>query len=187
MAASFQVPEQGFEHQARIPDVPPPEELADLVELGRGAGPDIPDRLRRVMNWRRPLIVKPVDPRQFLGGASRAPRKRVWMKAADRLPDDEFLHAALFAYLSDYELIGTVTLPHGFHADRAHLQMASLDHAMWFHRPLRVDDWLLFDLHSPNASGGRGLAQGRVFSRDGILLASLAQEGLIRQRADPAA
>ncbi len=181
MAASFQAAETGFEHQSRMPSVPPPEELDDLVELGAKAGPDMPERLRRVMQWRRPLIVKPVDPRQFLGGASRLPAKRVWMKAADRLPDSEFLHAALFAYLSDYELIGTVTLPHGLHADRAHLQMASLDHAMWFHRALRVDEWLLFDLHTPNASGGRGLAQGQVYRRDGTLVASLAQEGLIRQ------
>ncbi|MBM4197588.1 MAG: acyl-CoA thioesterase II [Gammaproteobacteria bacterium] len=186
LAASFQAPESGLEHQTRMPSVAPPEELPDIVELAQGAA-ELPDRMKRFLNFRRPFIVKPLDPAQFLGGSRLKPTKRVWMKAVDRLPDDEALHTALFAYLSDYELIGTATLPHGLHATRFGLQMASLDHAMWFHRPLRVDDWMLFDLRSSNASGGRGLAHGHVFARDGRLLATLAQEGLIRERKPAAA
>jgi acyl-CoA thioesterase-2 len=182
MAASFQVPETGLEHQAPMPRVPDPDVLKDMVELARDKGPDLPARLQRFLTYRRPFLVKPVQPGQFLSVEKLEPVKQVWMKAVDRLPADEFIHHALLAYISDYELIGTATLPHGLHATRGGLQMASLDHAMWFHRPLRVDEWLLFDLDSPNASGARGLARGRVFSQDGRLVASLAQEGLIRQR-----
>jgi acyl-CoA thioesterase-2 len=182
MAASFQVPETGLEHQAEMPAVPGPEGLKDMVELARERGPDLPARMQRFLTYRRPFLVKPVQPGQFLSAEKLEPVKQVWMKAIDRLPADEFIHQALLAYISDYELIGTATLPHGLHASRGGLQMASLDHAMWFHRPVRVDEWLLFDLDSPNASGARGLARGQVFSRDGRLVASLAQEGLIRQR-----
>ncbi len=182
MAASFQVPESGLEHQAAMPAVPGPDSLQDIVELARARGGDLPARMQRLLNYRRPFIVKPVQPGQFLAPEKLEPAKHVWMKAVDRLPDDEFIHNALLAYISDYELIGTATLPHGLHASRGGLQMASLDHAMWFHRNLRVDEWLLFDLESPNASGGRGLARGQVFRQDGTLVASLAQEGLIRLR-----
>jgi acyl-CoA thioesterase-2 len=182
LAASFQVPEEGLEHQAPMPDVPGPESLEDIVEIAmRGAG-DLPARMQRLLNYRRPFVVKPVEPGQFVAPEKLEPVKHVWMKSVDRLPDDELIHHALFAYVSDYELIGTATLPHGLHATRGGLQMASLDHAMWFHRPLRVDEWLLFALESPNASGGRGLARGHVFREDGTLVASLAQEGLIRLR-----
>jgi acyl-CoA thioesterase-2 len=182
MAASFQVPETGLEHQAEMPAVPGPESLKDMVELAYERGRDLPARMQRFLTYRRPFLVKPVQPGQFLSAEKLEPVKQVWMKAIDRLPGDEFIHQALLAYISDYELIGTATLPHGLHASRGGLQMASLDHAMWFHRPVRVDEWLLFDLDSPNASGARGLARGQVFSRDGRLVASLAQEGLIRQR-----
>jgi len=165
-----------------MPSVPAPEELQDIEALARARGADLPPRMARFLAYRRPFVVKPVNPGQFLATESLEPVKRVWMKAVDRLPDDEFIHQALLAYISDYELIGTATLPHGLHARREGLQMASLDHAMWFHRPVRVDGWLLFDLDSPNASGARGLARGQVFSQQGVLVASLAQEGLIRQR-----
>jgi acyl-CoA thioesterase-2 len=181
LAASFQVPEEGLEHQAPMPDVPGPDSLRDIVEIAKGSA-DLPARIQRFLNYRRPFVVKPVEPGQFLAPEKLEPVKHVWMRAVDRLPDDELIHHALFAYISDYELIGTATLPHGLHATRGGLQMASLDHAMWFHRALRVDEWLLFALESPNASGGRGLARGHVFREDGTLVASLAQEGLIRLR-----
>jgi acyl-CoA thioesterase-2 len=183
MSASFQVPEDGLEHQASMPPVPDPESLLDLFDLAKESGAELPERMRRFLNYRRPFLVKPVQPDQFLNVGRVEPVKQVWMRAIDRLPDDEFIHHALFAYISDYELIGTATLPHGMHAKRGQLQMASLDHAMWFHRPLRVDEWLLFDLESPNASGARGLARGQVFTREGRLVGSLAQEGLIRLRS----
>jgi acyl-CoA thioesterase-2 len=107
------------------------------------------------------------------------------MKAVDRLPDDAETHQTLLAYVSDYELLGTATLPHGLQFVRDQVQMASLDHAMWFHRPCRVDDWLLFSYDSPSTFGARGLARGQIFSRDGTLVASIAQEGLIRLRDKP--
>lgn len=183
MTASFQVPEEGLEHQTRMPAVPHPDSLTDIVDLARATGGEVPARLQRFLTYRRPFLVRPVQPAQFLSPDRCEPVKQVWMKAVDRLPDDDLIHDALFAYISDYELIGTATLPHGMHSSRGTLQMASLDHAMWFHRRIRVDEWLLFALESPNASGGRGLARGQVFREDGALVASLAQEGLIRQRA----
>jgi acyl-CoA thioesterase-2 len=182
MTASFQTVETGLGHQLSMPRVPAPEGLKDLEELAREYGPGLPPRMQRFLTYRRPVQVRPVQPDQFLAQASLEPVKQVWMKTLDPLPDSDALHQALLAYISDYELIGTVTLPHGLHATRSGLQMASLDHAMWFHRPVRVDDWLLFDLDSPSASGARGLARGHVFTRDGRLVASLAQEGLIRVR-----
>jgi acyl-CoA thioesterase-2 len=182
MAASFQVPETGLEHQAQMPQVAGPDLLQDIEALALARGADLPPRMARFLTYRRPFRVKPVHPGQFLATGKLEPVKRVWMKAVDRLPDDAFIHCALLAYISDYELIGTATLPHGLHANRGGLQMASLDHAMWFHRPVRVDQWLLFDLDSPSAAGARGLARGQVFTEDGVLVASLAQEGLIRQR-----
>ena len=189
MTASFQAFETGLEHQVSMPEVPSPDGLKDIETLAREYSGEIPPRMRRFLSYRRPFSVRPVDPGQFLsmGSQNRAPVKQVWMRAVDRLPADQFLHQVLLAYVSDYELIGTVTLPHGLHVSRAGLQMASLDHAMWFHRACRVDEWLLFALDSPAASGGLGLAHGHVFTADGQLVATLAQEGLIRVRPDSAA
>jgi acyl-CoA thioesterase-2 len=138
--------------------------------------------MQRFLRWERPFHVRPANPQQFLLRDSLAPIKQLWMKTSEGIPADSFLHQALLAYMSDYELIGTATLPHGLHATRDGIQMASLDHAMWFHRPVRVDEWLLFALDSPAAAGGRGLARGYVFTEDGKLVATLAQEGLIRLR-----
>jgi acyl-CoA thioesterase II len=181
MAASFQVPEEGLEHQLPMPEVPPPESLQDVEALLEVRRDELPAGIRRLLSYQRPFLIRPTQPEQLLSRGGLQPVKRVWMKAIDRLPDDEFIHLALLAYISDYELLGTATLPHGLPSALG-LQMASLDHAMWFHRRVKVDDWLLFDLESPNTSGARGLARGHVFSRDGVLVASMAQEGLIRQR-----
>ena len=183
MAASFQIPESGLEHQVAMPAVPSPD----------GAqGPGIhwpaisPAICRRVCSGfctgNSPSRCARWIPSIFAPG-SGAPVKHLWIKTSERLPADSFLHQAVLACISDYELIGTAILPHGLHAWREGLQMASLDHAMWFHRPARVDEWLLFALDSPAASGGRGLARGYVFTEDGKLVATLAQEGLIRVRA----
>jgi len=182
MTASFQVAEAGLEHQVSMPEVPPPEALQDLESLAREYAGELPPRLQRLLTWERPIHVRPVDPRQFLVRDLRVPAKQLWMKTTEPMPADPVAHHALLAYISDYELIGTATLPHGLHATREGLQMASLDHAMWFHRPVRVDEWLLFALDSPAAAGGRGLARGYVFSEDGKLVATLAQEGLMRVR-----
>jgi acyl-CoA thioesterase-2 len=186
LSASFQVPEEGLEHQLPRPQVPAPEGLKSIEDLAREFAGELPPRMRRFLNYRRPVEVRPCQPELFVQRASAQAVKQVWMRAADRLPDDPGLHQAMLAYISDYELIGTVTLPHGLHATRDGLQMASLDHAMWFHRPVRVDEWLLFDLHSPAAAGGRGLARGEVYAADGRLVASIAQEGLMRLRPERA-
>ncbi len=182
MTASFQVPESGLEHQVAMPAVPKPDSLKSVETLAREFTGELPLRMRRFLDWDQPFEMRPADPEQFLVGGNRAPSKLLWIKTSERLPADSFLHQAVLACISDFELIGTATLPHGLHATRASLQLASLDHAMWFHRPARVDEWLLFALDSPAASGGRGLARGYVFSEDGKLVATLAQEGLIRVR-----
>jgi acyl-CoA thioesterase II len=182
MTASFQVDEPGLEHQATMPEVPPPEGLPDITEVPDQVLQRVSERMRRFLTQRRPFQVRPV--RHGDGGASGSvePAKHVWMRAVDRVPDDPVLHSTLLAYLSDYELLGTATLPHGVRFVDEQVQMASLDHAMWFHRPCRLDDWLLFSFDSPSASGARGLARGLIFRRDGMLVASTAQEGLIRVR-----
>ena len=182
MTASFQVPESGLEHQVAMPNVPKPDSLKNVETLAREFTGDLPPRMQRFLHWDQPFEMRPVDSGQFLNREIGAPAKHLWMKTSERLPADSFLHQAVLACISDYELIGTATLPHGLHAWRDGLQLASLDHAMWFHRPARVDEWLLFALDSPAASGGRGLARGYVFTEDGKLVATLAQEGLIRVR-----
>ena len=179
MSASFQVPEAGLDHQAQMPIVPPPESLRDQDELYREAAKELPPEILKVLDRRRPFEFRPVQPPDFARTQPQAPFKEVWFRAADPLPDDEALHRCLLAYASDFQLIDTAFRPHAFPLSTK-VVVASLDHAMWFHRNLRVDDWLLYALDSPSASGARGFARGSIFSRDGRLLASVAQEGLIR-------
>ena len=180
LAASFQVPEEGIEHQDTMPDVPGPDELRDVVEYARELNDDVPEKLRRSFTSNRPFEFRPTHKPDFLDAQRRAPKQHVWFRAVDSVPDDQDLHRALLAYVSDYNLLATATLPHGITFPHGNVQMASLDHAMWFHRPLKVDDWLLYTLDSPRASGARGLARGLIFDRGGTLVASAAQEGLIR-------
>jgi acyl-CoA thioesterase II len=180
MAASFQKPEQGLEHQAAIPDVPAPESLADLRSLPEEMLTGLSATMRRFLTHERPFEMRPVDPVLLLTPEPAAPRREVWIKTRDRIADAPELHRNLLAYISDYQLLGTSILPHGVRFGDPNLQIASLDHAVWFHRPFRVDDWLLYSMDSPSASGSRGLAIGRFYARDGDLVASTAQEGLIR-------
>jgi acyl-CoA thioesterase-2 len=180
MTVSFQVPEQGLEHSAPMPQVPGPEGLADARELPEEMILKVPEKMRRFLTHERPFHVRPVEPIQVIAPPPAPPVPHIWIRAIDTLPDDPDLHRNVLAYVSDYQLVATATLPHGIHFAEGNVQMASLDHAMWFHRPFRVDDWLLYVMESPNASGGRGLALGRFFTRDGRLVASTAQEGVIR-------
>ena len=180
MAASFQAPEEGVQHQAEIPDVSGPEGLADVSDVPGDILETLPLEMRRFLTRSRPVEMRPVDPIDLTKRAPRDPVRRVWIRTVDKLPDDPDLHRNLLAYLSDYQLVGTATLPHGIRWEQGNVQMASLDHAMWFHRPFRADEWLLYAIESPNASGARGLATGRFFKPDGTLVASVAQEGLIR-------
>ncbi len=180
MAASFQKPEAGLEHQSTVPDVPPPEELADLRDFSAANLQAVPARMRRFFTRERPIEMRPVEPIDLFSRAPRKPVRHVWFRTVDSLPDDPDLHRNLLAYMSDYQLVGTTILPHGIRWEERNVQMASLDHAMWFHRPFRADRWLLHSMESPNASGARGFAIGRFFDESGVLVASTAQEGLIR-------
>ena len=179
MSASFQVPENGLDHQAQMPIVPPPESLRDQDTLYREAAAVLPPEIMRVLERRRPFEFRPVQPPDFIRTEPAPPCKEVWFRAADPLPDDESLHRCLLAYASDFQLIDTALKPHALPLTTK-MVVASIDHAMWFHRSLRIDDWLLYALDSPSASGARGFTRGSIFARDGRLLASVAQEGLIR-------
>ena len=179
-AASFQAPEPGLDHQAPMPDVPGPDGLKDLYEIDATALAEIPEKMRRFLTDKRPFDFRPVEPVDLLAPECREPIKHVWIRAVDKLPDDPLLHRNLLAYVSDYELLGTSTLPHGLPFGRGRVIMASLDHALWFHREVKIDDWLLYSMESPNASGARGLSRGQLFTQSGQLVASTAQEGLIR-------
>jgi acyl-CoA thioesterase-2 len=182
MSASFQVPEQGLEHQLKMPEVPMPESLQDMESHYRALAQNAPEGLHRVFAQRRPFEFRPV--RMPSPTEKSDPQKYVWFKAVDKLPDDETLHRGLLAYASDFHLLDTSLRPHGISPLSSKLVIASIDHAMWFHRPLRVDDWLLYAVDSPSASGARGFTRGSVFSRDGRLVASAAQEGLIRIKGE---
>jgi len=180
MTASFQVPEVGLEHAAQMPDVPGPEGLADVRELPPDMLMKVPDKMRRFLMHERPFEFRPVEPVHVISPPRAEPKRHIWIKTIDKLPDDPDLHRNVLAYVSDYQLVSTATLPHGIHFAEGNVQLASLDHAMWFHRSFRMDDWLLYAMESPNASGGRGFALGKVFTRDGRLVASTAQEGVVR-------
>jgi acyl-CoA thioesterase-2 len=180
MAASFQSPEQGLEHAAPMPDVPGPEGLADVREVAPEILVKVPDKMRRFLTGERPFELRPVEPVHLISPPRQEPRRNVWLKTVDTVPDAAGLHRSLLAYVSDFHLVATATLPHGVHFAEGNVQLATLDHAMWFHQPFRVDEWLLYSMESPSASGGRGFALGRLFSRDGRLVASTAQEGVIR-------
>ena len=180
MTASFQVPEQGLEHAAAMPKVPGPEGLADVRELPPEVLDKVPEKMRRFLAHERPFEFRPVEPIHVVAPPRVAPVRHIWIKTVDALPDDADLHRNVLAYVSDYQLVSTAMLPHGVSFVEGNVQLASLDHAMWFHRPFRVDDWLLYAMESPNASGGRGLARGQFFTRDGRLVASTVQEGVVR-------
>jgi acyl-CoA thioesterase II len=179
-SASFQIEEQGLEYQASAPAVPPPEELQPLTKPPQAEIDKLPEKLRRWLEIERPFEFRPVQPYNPLRPVACEPVRQIWMRAVDKLPDDDALHRCLLAYISDYWLLDTSTMPHGSSFLRGNLIMASIDHAIWFHRPVRVDDWLLYSLDSPSSSGARGFARGSLYSRSGVLVASTAQEGLIR-------
>lgn len=178
MAASFQVPEEGLEHQDRMPDVPPPEESPRLLDLARN--PAAAAVLAR--EWASLDIRYAGDPAHPEHNASGSPVSRHWIRIAADLPRDPELHVSAFTYASDLTLLAATLVGHGVGISSPKMQNASLDHAIWFHRPFLADQWWLYDQWSPAAVGGRGLAWARVFTRDGTLVANTAQEGLIRWR-----
>ena len=179
-AASFQVHEAGVEHQLGMPEVPKPEDLHPTEPVPADELAKMPVKLQRWLARKGAFEFRHVYPRDELKPAKRPPYQQIWFRLVDRAPDDDALHRALLAYASDFHLIGTAMLPHGISYLQRNVQVASLDHALWFHRPFRVDDWLLYACDSPTAQGARGLTRGTIYTRDGRLVASTAQEGLIR-------
>jgi acyl-CoA thioesterase-2 len=182
-AVSFQIEETGFEHQTSMPEVPAPEDIDPQIPLPSEKFAKLPVKLQRWLGPDRPFEFRQVWPRDEMHPAKRPPYQHIWFRLAHPVPETTpEQQRALLAYASDFHLIGTATLPHGISYISHNVQMASLDHAMWFHRPFHVDDWLLYSFDSPTAQGARGLARGMIFSRDGKLVASTAQEGLLRLR-----
>ena len=183
LECSFQVEEEGLEHQMPMPlDVPPPETLKTNFELIEESGHEMPENIRRFWARERPLEIKPVVVEHYVTRNKLPPRQHLWVRMTGPVPDDRGLQAVILAYLSDMTLLDTSTFAHGRSGFDRDIQMASLDHAMWFHRPHRLDDWLLYTQDSPTTIGARGFSRGFLYSRDGSLIASTAQEGLVRVR-----
>jgi acyl-CoA thioesterase II len=182
MSASFHVTEQGLEHQLPIPDVPPPEALQSELELIRARAERLPESLRTVLTQDRPIDFRPVEHVDPLDPKPAPPIRHLWFRAIGTMPDEALAHQAVLAYASDYGLLGSALQPHGRSYRRPDIQVASLDHALWLHRACKVDDWLLYAIDSPVAGHARGFARGSIFTRAGTLVASVAQEGLMRVR-----
>jgi len=180
MATSFQRPEPGLDHQAAIPEVPGPDGLASFEELSHRFLELAPEPLRSSLDVRWPFEMRPVEEFNPLAPRAAAPMSHMWLRSAAPLPDDDRVHRCLLAYASDFALLDTALVPHGRSYWQGDLKLASIDHAMWFHRGFRADDWLLYAMDSPTASGSRGLVRGELFDRSGRLVASTAQEGMIR-------
>jgi acyl-CoA thioesterase-2 len=184
MIASFQVAEPGLEHAAPMPDVPPPEALTPSAEQREAwLAEAAPVHPRVAAALRRPTAIelRAVEPQSPLRPRPGEPRQAYWFRAVDRIPDEPWLHRCMLAYASDFTLIGAALRPHGRSWYQQGMMVASLDHALWFHRPARIDEWLLYAQESPSAQAARGLARGLVFDRAGRLVASVAQEGLMRE------
>lgn len=179
-AASFQDEEAGAEHQLSMPEVPRPEDIEAAPAIPPEKLARLPTKVRRWLDRMGPFEFRHVYPRDELNPPKRPPYQQVWFRLAEKVGDAPELHRALLAYASDFHLLGTATFPHGISYYQPDVQMASLDHALWFHRDFRADEWMLYSIDSPSAQGARGLARGMVYDRGGRLVASTAQEGLIR-------
>lgn len=184
MSASFQIFEDGFNHQIKIPDVKPPEKLMSEEEMQTAFLAKAPASIRKYWSNKRPIEIRPVALTHYISKEKLEPQQDIWVRAVGDVPDDPRLQSAILAYLSDMTLLDTSLYAHGTTIFDPSIQVASLDHAMWFHRPCKLDDWLLYSQDSPSASGARGLTRGNIFTRQGELVASVAQEGLIRKRAN---
>jgi acyl-CoA thioesterase-2 len=182
MSASFQKEETGFDHHQPMPDVPMPEDLPSEQELKAKLMAHLPANIRAYWERERPIELRYVDISRHLSREKAPPLQHVWMRASGRLPDSFPLHQCVLAYASDFTLLDTALIAHGKLMFDSDVQLASLDHALWFHRPFRADEWFLYSQDSPSAHGARGFCRGSVFTRDGLLVASVTQEGLMRMR-----
>jgi len=182
MSVSFHKMEPGLDHQITMPKVPMPEDLPSEQDLKAKMIAELPESMRKYWESERPIELRPLDVSRYFAREKRAPEQSIWMRATGRLPDDFPLHQCVLAYASDFSLLDTALIAHGKLMFDKDIQMASLDHALWFHRPFRADDWLLYTQDSPSSHGARGFCRGNIFTRDGALVASVAQEGLVRPR-----
>ena len=182
LSVSFHVVEPGFTHQAKMPVVPKPEALPSDSELKERIFPLLPEPARRYYERERPIEFRPVEFSRYLGEKSEEGRFDVWIRATGRLPDEPAIHQCVLAYASDMMLLDAALIPHGRSVFSEDIMAASLDHALWFHRPFRADEWLLYAQDSPNLADSRGFSRGLIFAADGTLVASVAQVGLLRQR-----
>jgi acyl-CoA thioesterase II len=183
MAVSFHVGEEGWTHSLTMPDVPKPDDLPSQSEVRSRLKAQLPDPISRYYERERPIELRPVEFGRYFGEKLEGDRFHVWIRAAGRLPDEPAIHQCVLAYASDMTLLDTALVPLGKTVFNEDVMAASLDHALWFHRPFRADEWLLYAQDSPNLGGSRGLARGSIFTIDGTLVASVAQEGLLRQRS----
>lgn len=184
LSASFHAPEAGLEHAVTMPEVPLPEALPSEADIRQRALPQMPDNLKAYFARERPIELRPVEYQRYLSREPMAPKFHVWIRATGLLPDDPAIHQAVLAYASDMTLLDSTLVTHGRSVFDKTIQAASLDHALWFHRPFRADDWLLYAQESPFTGAARGFARGSIYTREGVLVASVAQEGLIRHRPD---
>ncbi len=185
-SVSFHRDEAGLSHQAKMPDVPKPEDLPSEAAIRERVLPLMPDPVRRYYERERPIELRPVEYDRYLGKAHPDGRFHVWIRATGPLPNEPAIHQCVLAYASDLTLLDAALIPHGRTVFDKTIMAASLDHALWLHRPFRADDWLLYAQDSPSLSGARGFSRGLIFTRDGTLVASVAQEGLVRERrSDP--
>ena len=182
LMVSFHNDEPGLEHQAPMPDVPPPEDLPSEAEIRATVLPNMPEAVQRYYKSERPIELRPVEYGRYLGKKYDSGRFNVWIRATGKLPDDPAIHQCVLAYASDMSLLDATLVPHGRTLFEKEFMGASLDHALWLHRPFRADEWLLYAQESPNLNGSRGFSRGLIYRRDGVLVANVTQEGLVRLR-----
>lgn len=181
LTASFQLDQPGFDHQIEMPEVLSHTELVSYDGMAKQFGDQLPKNIQRILSIQRPIEFKPVEFLNPFAAEKYEPVRNVWLRTKGAMPDDRRQNDLVLAYASDYNLLTTALFPHGKAIDHRNLQIASLDHAMWFHRPFKADEWLLYSIDSPSASGARGFTRGSIFSEDGKLVASVVQEGLMRE------
>lgn len=184
MTASFQKSESGMEHQVSMPNVPGPEFLEPELKIFREHANEIPERVRAQFTAERPIEYRIVEAQNPFRPRHGIAKRHMWIRSTAALPDKPLIHQSMLAYTTDYGFLETALMPHGISIAKPGLQIASLDHAIWFHRPFRLDDWLLYVADSPTAGGARGFVRGQIFNKQGELVASTSQEGLIRLQED---
>ncbi len=180
LTSSFHIEESGMDHQVAMPSVPGPELLEPELKLYRQHAEEIPERVRSLFTADRPIEYRIVEAQNPFRPRHGIAKRHMWIRSTAKLPDNPLIHQSMLAYTTDYGFLETALMPHGISIASPNLQIASLDHAIWFHRPFRLDDWLLYVADSPSASGARGFVRGQIFNKEGLLVASISQEGLIR-------